>query len=517
MSKKNGDTQKGYVTLGGASRFDKFLHLIERIGNRLPDPFILFFYLTVILLIGTFVLSLFDAAVKHPTNGDTVAVKTLFSTEGIRFILSDTITNFTSFAPLGLVIVIMLGIGLAEQVGLLEVTMKQAILATPKKIITFAVFFIGIMANIASDAAFVVVPPLAALAFLAVNRHPMAGLAAGLAATGIGFTANLMVAGTDVLLSGIATEVAKGFDPNAHVSPLDNWYFMSVSTFVLATVGTIVSEKYLEPRLGTYKGKHAEEMNHHIISALEKKGMRNALIAIALYVLVIIVITFIPHSPFLNDDGTFLRSPLLNGIVPILFGLFLVAGITYGVTVKKITSTKDIPALMTAAVKDLSGYIVLVFMIAQFVAFFNWTNLSTWLAVHFADLLEMLSLTNMVAIILFVLLVALLSLFIISGSALWALVAPIFIPTFMALGYHPAFIQVAYRVGESSTNMMTPLNPYFAIILTFLQVYDKKAGLGTLISLMIPYTIAFLTVWIILLLIFGLFNLPIGPGIFMKM
>ena len=508
--------EQGYVSMGGNSRFDRFLHLVERVGNRLPDPFILFFYLTILLVIVTFFLSIYGDAVKHPTTGDPVAVKTLVSTEGIRYILSDMITNFTGFAPLGLVIVVMLGIGLSEKVGLLEVAMKQAILATPGRIITFAVFFIGILANVASDAAFVVVPPLAALAFLAVGRHPLAGLASGLAATGIGFSANIIIAGTDVLLSGIATEVAKGFNPDAHVSPVDNWFFMSVSTFVLATLGTIITEKYVEPRLGKYTGDHKDDMAH-VITALEKKGLRNACIAMAIYLIALLIALFIPNSPLLNDDGTFLRSPFLTGIVPLLFGLFLVAGITYGVTIQKIQSTKDVPKLMTEAVKDLSGYIVLVFMIAQFVAFFNWTNLSTWLAVHFSNILEFLNLTNIFAIILFVLLVACLSLFIISGSALWALVAPIFIPTFMALGYNPAFIQLAYRIGESSTNMVTPLNPYFAIILSFLHVYDKKAGIGTLMSLMIPYTVAFLIVWTLLLVIFALFNIPIGPGIYMKM
>ncbi|WP_348775035.1 AbgT family transporter [Psychrobacillus sp. NEAU-3TGS] len=493
------------------NRFSKFLSFIEKVGNKLPHPFILFFYLTVLLVILSWILSLFKAAVVHPNTQEMVAVKSIISAEGIQFILSDTLKNFTGFAPLGLVLTIMLGIGLAEKVGLLEMLMKRAILSTPKKIITFAVFFIGILGNVASDAAFVVIPPLAALVFLSVGRHPIAGLAVGLASTGIGFSANILIAGTDALLSGISTEISKGINPDVIVTPLDNWFFMSVSTFVLAALGTLITEKYVEPRLGVYKGE--QQSISKDISPLEKRGLRNSFISAIVFIAVIVAGMLIPNSPLLNEDGTILRSPFLSGIVPILFLFFLVVGITYGVSTKKIQSSADIPKLMTEAIGSLSGYIVLIFMIAQFVAYFNWSNIAIWLAVHSADLLTTLNMTNVFVIVLFVLLTAFLSLFIISGSALWSLVGPVFVPLFMVLGYHPAFIQLAYRIGESSTNMVTPLNPYFAIILSFMHVYDKKAGIGTLMSLMIPYTIAFLIVWTILMLVFALFGIPIGPGV----
>ncbi|MFJ5771855.1 AbgT family transporter [Psychrobacillus sp. NPDC093180] len=493
------------------NRFSKFLSFVEKVGNKLPHPFILFFYLTVLLVILSWILSLFKAAVVHPNTQEMVAVKSIISAEGIQFILSDTLKNFTGFAPLGLVLTIMLGIGLAEKVGLLEMLMKRAILSTPKKIITFAVFFIGILGNVASDAAFVVIPPLAALVFLSVGRHPIAGLAVGLASTGIGFSANILIAGTDALLSGISTEISKGINPDVIVTPLDNWFFMSVSTFVLAALGTLITEKYVEPRLGVYKGE--QQSISKDISPLEKRGLRNSFISAIVFIAVIVAGMLIPNSPLLNEDGTILRSPFLSGIVPILFLFFLVVGITYGVSTKKIQSSADIPKLMTEAIGSLSGYIVLIFMIAQFVAYFNWSNIAIWLAVHSADLLTTLNMTNVFVIVLFVLLTAFLSLFIISGSALWSLVGPVFVPLFMVLGYHPAFIQLAYRIGESSTNMVTPLNPYFAIILSFMHVYDKKAGIGTLMSLMIPYTIAFLIVWTILMLVFALFGIPIGPGV----
>lgn len=497
--------------INSENRFSRFLSFVEKVGNKLPHPFILFFYLTVLLVILSWILSLFKAAVVHPNTQETVAVKSILSYEGIQFILSDTLKNFTDFAPLGLVLTVMLGIGLAEKVGLLEMLMKRAILNTPRKIITFTVFFIGILGNIASDAAFVVIPPLAALVFLSVGRHPIAGLAVGLASTGIGFTANVLIAGTDALLSGISTEISQGINPDIIVTPLDNWFFMSVSTFVLAGLGTLITEKYVEPRLGAYTGEQQSLSNE--ISNLEKRGLRNSLIAAIIFVAVVVGAMLMPNSPLLNEDGTLLRSPFLSGIVPVLFLFFLVVGIVYGVSTKKIQSSADVPKLMTEAIGTLSGYIVLIFMIAQFVAYFNWSNIAIWLAVHCAAILTHLNMTNVFVIVLFVLLTAFLSLFIISGSALWSLVGPVFIPLFMVLGYHPAFIQLAYRIGESSTNMVTPLNPYFAIILSFMHVYDKKAGIGTLMSLMIPYTIGFLIIWIILMLVFALLGIPIGPGV----
>ncbi|WP_445326937.1 AbgT family transporter [Solibacillus sp. FSL R7-0682] len=491
--------------------FNKFLNVVEKIGNKLPHPFLLFLYLTLIVVFISFILGTMQATVLHPSTGEEVVVKNLLSQEGIRYILSNTLTNFTGFAPLGLVLTMMLGIGLSEKVGLFSALMTKAITKTPKRIVTFMVVFIGILGNVASDAAFVVIPPLAALVFLSLGRHPLAGLAAGLAGAGIGFTANILIAGTDALLSGISTEIAKSIDPNIVVTPLDNWFFMSASTFLLAFLGAVITDKFVEPRLGAYKGE--KKASNTELTSLENRALRNTGIAAVLYIGVIVGLMVMPNSPLLNDDGTILRSPFLSGIVPILFAFFLITGITYGVSVKKIQKPADVPNIMAEAIKDLSSYIVLIFMIGQFIGYFNWTNIATWMAVHLADFLIMINLTNVFAVVLFVLLVAILSLFIISGSALWSLVAPIFVPTFMVLGYHPAFIQLAYRVGESSTNMVTPLNTYFAIILGFMQVYNKKAGIGTLMSLMIPYTIVFLIAWIILMLVFVFFNIPIGPGV----
>jgi aminobenzoyl-glutamate transport protein len=493
--------------------FNRILSVIERVGNRLPHPFMLFVYLASAMIILSWFISLFDVKVVHPGSGEELAVKSLISAEGLQFILTSMLTNFTGFKPLGLVLTMMLGIGLAQKVGLLESAIKFTILKAHKSIVTYAVFFVGILGNVASDAAFVIIPPLAAVIFHSLGRHPIAGLAAGFASVGVGFTANIIIAGTDALLSGISTEVAKTIDPNVVVTPVDNWYFMSISVFVLTLAGGLITEKLIEPRLGKYEGKEVVKKDMQQDNPVERKALTKTLIAAFVYNGVVGVLLFIPNSPLRNPEGGIIPSPFLDGIIPIIFLFFVTLGVTYGVAVKKITSSSDVPKYMTESIKDMGAYIVLVFAIAQFIAFFNWSNLATWIAVNSAELLKDLNMTGLPVLIIFALLTAILSLFITSGSALWALEAPIFLPMLMLLNYHPAFVQIAYRIGDSSTNMLTPLNPYIAIVLAFMHEYDKKAGIGTLMALMIPYTIAYFVLWIIMLIIFGVFGIPIGPGV----
>ncbi|MFD1779012.1 AbgT family transporter [Fredinandcohnia salidurans] len=504
---QNNQNQKGYM---------RILNFIEVLGNKLPHPFMLFVYLAGFMILLSWVVSLFDVTVVHPGSGEELEIKSLVSGEGLQFMLTTMLDNFTGFKPLGLVLTMMLGIGLAQKVGLLESAIKQSIMKAHKSIITYAVFFVAIMGNIASDAAFVIIPPLAAVIFHTMGRHPIAGLAAGFAGAGIGFTANILIAGTDALLSGISTEVAKTIDPNVVVTPVDNWFFMSASVFVLTVVGVFVNDKIVEPRLGKYEGGSVSEASKEV-DPLEKKALRNTLIAALIYIGAIVTLIYIPNSPLTNEDGGLIPSPFLSGIIPIIFLFFVVVGITFGVTMKKIKTTSDVPKYMTEAITEMAPYIVLVFAIGQFIAYFNWSNLATWIAVNSAAFLSDANISGLAVIIGFVILTALLSLFVTSGSALWALEAPIFVPMMMLMNYHPAFVQVAYRIGESSTNMLTPLNPYIAIILAFMNEYDKKAGIGTLMALMIPYSIAFLAIWIVMLLVFGLFGIPIGPGIQMYM
>ncbi|MCP3027225.1 AbgT family transporter [Halobacillus sp. A5] len=489
----------------------RFLNGIERMGNKLPEPFMLFVYLAGFIILFSWVISLFGVSVEEPGTGEEIAIKSLVSGEGLEYILTSMLDNFTGFAPLGLVLAMMLGIGLADKVGLLETAIKSTILKAPKSLITYAVIFVGIMGNIASDAAFVIIPPLAAMVFYTIGRHPLAGLAAGFAGVGSGFTANFMITGTDALLAGISTEVMESLDSNITVTPVDNWYFMIASVIVLSITGALITEKIVEPRLGKYEGEGGNELEES--SALEMRGFRNAVITGIGFIIVLVIAIAWPGSALRSEEGGLVPSPFLDGIVPIILFFFIAIGLAYGITVKKIKSSRDISGFMGEAMKDMSGFIVLIFAAAQFIAYFDWSNIGTWVAVSGANALQALDMTGLPIVVGFSILTAFMNLLIFSGSAQWALEAPIFLQMFYYLDYHPAFIQAAYRIADSSTNIITPMNPYIIVVLAFMREYNKKAGLGTLISLMLPYSIIFFTVWVILLLVFAIFGIPFGPGI----
>ncbi|MCA1011919.1 AbgT family transporter [Halobacillus halophilus] len=490
----------------------RFLNFIERAGNKLPEPFMLFVYLAGFTILFSWVVSLFGVTVEEPGTGEEVAIQSLVSGDGLEYILTSMLDNFTGFAPLGLVLAMMLGIGLADKVGLLETAIKSTILKAPKSLITYAVIFVGILGNLASDAAFVIVPPLAAMVFYTIGRHPLAGLAAGFAGVGSGFTANIIIAGTDALLSGISTEVMESIGSDIVVTPVDNWYFMIVSVVILSITGALVTEKIIEPRLGKYEGKGSEN-ELEASTTLEKKGFKNAVISGLVFIAILIIAIAWPGSALRNEEGGIIPSPFLDGIVPIILFFFITIGITYGVTVKKIESTRDISGFMSEAMKDMSGFIVLIFAAAQFIAYFDWTNIGTWVAVSGANALEAMNMTGLPVVVGFSMLTALMNLLIFSGSAQWALEAPIFLQMFYLLDYHPAFIQAAYRIADSSTNIITPMNPYIIVVLAFMREYNKKAGLGTLISLMLPYSIIFFLIWVVLLIAFALLGIPFGPGV----
>lgn len=492
--------------------FQKILDVIERVGNKLPDPFALFVGLAVLMIFVSYIFSLFDASVNHPGTGEELPIRNLLSGEGLQFMITTMLENFTGFAPLGLVLAMMLGIGLAEKVGLLDYAIRKTILKSPPFLITYTVVFVGILGNLASDAAVVLIPPLGALVFYKIGRHPLAGLAAGFAGAGAGFTANLFVAGTDALLAGISTEAAAILDESVVVTPLDNWYFNIVSVFVLTFVGGLITTKIVEPRLGEYKGDAVEDENTEELPNA-KKGFFAALIAGVLYWAVVIGTILLPNSPLTNEEGGISPSPFLDGIVPIILVFFIIIGMAFGITVGKIRASKDVTYYMTESIKDMAGYIVLVFAIAQFIAYFTWSNLGTWLAVNGAEFLESVEFTGAGLIIGYVIFTGLLNFLITSGSAKWAIEAPIFVPLFMQLGYHPAFTQAAYRIADSSINIITPLFPYMVIILAFMQRYDKNASIGSYMALMIPYSLIFLATWIVMLMIFYFTGLPLGPGV----
>ncbi|SES28393.1 AbgT family transporter [Salisediminibacterium halotolerans] len=510
MGQKEGYTDKRGI-------FMKFLDVVEKVGNKLPHPFMIFVYLALGIIVFSWLISLFNVSVYHPGEEEQVAVRNMISVDGLEFMLSSMLTNFTGFAPLGLVLVMMFGIGLAQKVGLIETFMKRTILNAPKRLITFVIIGTGVIGNLASDAAFVIIPPLAAMVFYALGRHPLAGMAAGFAGVGAGFTANVIVAGTDALLSGISTEVARTIDSTANVTPVDNWFFMSASVIMLMIVGTIITERVVEPRLGTFDTKYADQdaVDQKVDepTALEIKGLKVAGIAGLLYV-ALVALTIVPENGILRgEEGTIVPSLFLDNIIPIILFFFLTVAISYGVTTNMIQQSSDVPEYMGGAMKDMSGFIVLIFAASQFIAYFDWSNIGIFIAVSGADILQNMQFTGLGVIVGFILLTGVLNLFIFSGSAQWALMAPIFIPMFMILDYNPAFVQLAYRIADSSTNIITPMNPYVPMVLAFMKKYDNRAGFGTLFSIMLPYAMVFLTLWIVMFVIWTLLGIPIGPGV----
>ena len=494
----------------------RFLDGVEWLGNKLPNPFILFVCLALLVIFFSWFVSLFGVTFEDPASGEPASIRSLISGDGIRFILTSMLTNFVEFPPLGLVLGIMLGIGLAQKVGLLETAMKKTILGVPRSMVTLAIIFAGICGNLASDAAFIIIPPLAALVFLTLGRHPLAGMAAGFAAVGAGFTANVFIAGTDALLSGISTEAANIVNDDLNVTPVANWYFMIASTLMLVGVGWFVTERIVEPRLGEYEGE-GQDRELEEITPEQNRGLRNALVAGVAYFALMAGLVALPNSPLRNEDGGLVPSPLLEGIVPIILLFFVTVAVAYGVTVGRITAPADVPRYMGEAIQDLAGFIVLIFAAAQFIAYFEWTNLGAWVAVNGAQLLESLNVTGVFGLLGFSVLTLFLNLLITSGSAQWALEAPIFVPLFLLLDINPAYTQLAFRIADSSTNIITPLNPYVPMVLAFMQDYNRRAGFGTLFSLMLPYTVLFYISWVVLFLVWTLLGLPIGPGEYLRL
>ncbi len=488
------------------------LDFIEFVGNKLPHPYILFLWLCLILAVISCVLASAGVSVINPVKGEEVAVKNLLSKDGITWLLTSLLSNFQNFSPLGLVLAMQMAIGFSERVGLLNTAMRKAILGVPMWALTATVLFLGINGSIASEASIVVVPSLAAAAFAAVGMHPIAGLLAGYAATNAGFTACLIPAGTDVLLSGVTDATAKVMDPNYVVNPTCNWYFMIVSTFMLTAVGVWTNKVFIVPRLGKYTGPEAEEEGG--VSEAEGKGLRAAGIFSILYVLLFAVLTIPSNGMMRGEDGSILNGTLIKGLVPILIIYFILVGVVYGKAAGTLKKADEIPQFMAESLNGLTGYIVLVFVIAQFISMFSYTNLGMVIAVNSSEILKAAGFTGIPMIIFFILLCCIVNLFMTSGSAKWYIFAPILVPMLMNLGYTPEFAQVIYRIGDSCTNAVTPIYPYIPIALGMAKKYDKDFGMGSLIAMMLPYAITFLVSWILLMIVWVVFKLPLGPGAF---
>jgi len=492
--------------------FQRMLNWTERVGNALPHPATLFALFALAALIFSAIGYGLGWEVIHPGTKEIIKPVNLLSVEGIHRILLEMVDNFTGFAPLGIVMVAMLGIGIAEQSGLISAFIRLMVLNSPKHLLTFVVVLAGIMSNVASDVGYVLLIPLAGVIFLAVGRHPVAGMAAAFAGVSGGFSANLVLGTVDPLLAGLSTEAAQILDPAYEVNPTANYFFMVASTFVIAFTGTFITEKLVEPRLGKYKDQGLEnDDSFDKLSKKEKKGLLMALLTL-IGIIIITLIGLIPEDGyFRGSDGGILRSPLIRGVVAMLFITAGSMGIAYGFTTGAFKNDADIIKGMSNSMRSLATYYVLVFFAAQFVAYFKWSNLGIILAVKGANFLMSADIGLIPMMILFILFAASINMLMGSASAKWAILAPIFIPMFMIMGYSPELSQVVYRIGDSVTNVISPMMSFFALIIAFIQKYDPKAGIGTIIATMVPYSIAFLILWILLLVVWLLLGIPLGP------
>ena len=525
-----------------AGWFARFLRVVEWLGNLLPHPVTLFAIFAALVLLASGVAEYFELAVADPrppgsagrSPDGTIRAISLLDGAGLRRIVENLVTNFTSFAPLGTVLVALLGVGVAERSGLIHAVVRGIILGAmavrpnvpvigrllePRVLVTTALVFAGIISNTASELGYVVLIPLGAVVFLSMGRHPLAGLAAAFAAVSGGYSANLLIGTLDPLLAGITEEAARLIAPDYVVVATANYYFMFVSTFLITGLGVFITLRVVEPLLGPYDPAIASEdlsddAAMEPLTALERRGILMAAISVAILAAVL-MLTIVPENGVLRnpDTGDALNSPFFRGIVTFIFVGFVIPGIVYGRVTGSMRSDREIVDGMAQAMSTLGLYIVIVFFAAQFVAFFGWTNLGQIVAVVGADFLERVGLTGPSVFAGFIAASAFVNLMLGSASAQWAVTAPIFVPMLMLTGYSPEVIQAAYRIGDSVTNIITPMMSYFGLILAFATRYDRNLGIGTIVSMMIPYSLAFTLGWTVLfyLWVFGL-GLPVGPG-----
>lgn len=505
---------------------NRLLTTLEWLGNALPHPVVLFVILIAVILIGSAVGSYFGLSVADPrpegaagrAPDGIIHVVNLLDADGIRKILSHVVSNFTGFTPLGTVLVAMLGVGIADAAGVFSAGMRLIVLKAPLRFTTPAVVFAGVMSNTAGELGYVVLIPLSAVIFHSIGRNPLAGLAASFAGVSGGYSANLLLGTVDPLLSGITQEAARIIDPSYIVGAEANWYFMAFSTFLVTLLGWYVTDRIVEPQLGPYQSEDLESDDSAIMSAevtpLEKKGLIWA--GVSFVILAIIVASMvIPADGILRNQetGAIANSPFFRSIVIFIFIFFAVPGIVYGILVKKFTSDKDVINSMASSMSSMGLYLVIVFFAAQFIAFFGWTNLGQILVVHGANFITSIEINSMLLFIGFILICAFINIMMSSASAQWAVTAPIFVPMLMLAGYAPETIQAAYRIGDSATNIITPMMSYFGLVVAMAIKYKKDTGIGTILSMMVPYSVVFLIGWMVVFCIWVfVLGIPVGPG-----
>jgi aminobenzoyl-glutamate transport protein len=489
---------------------ERVLGFIERAGNRLPNPATLFFLFAAAVVGISAVAERVNLSAVHPVSGDTISAISLLNVRGLHRILTTTVSNFTGFAPLGTVLVAMLGIAVAEGAGLVSAALRVVLIRRPPWLLTASVILAGLLAHVGGDVGFVLVIPLAGVAFQAAGRSPLAGLAAAFAGVSGGFSANVLIGTLDPLLAGLTESAARIIDPTYSVNALCNYYFMASSALLIVAVGTWVTERITLPRFPAPSGAVEAEGK---LSASERRGLKAAALALLAFGAILLAGT-LPADGFLRDPntGSLIQSPLISGIVTVIFAGGVIAGLAYGVAAGTIKNDEEVVGAMSRAMATMGPYLVMAFFASQFIAYFNATNLGLIAAIRGAALLKASGLGGMSVMLLLIALSAGINILIASSSAKWAIMAPVFVPMLMLLGHSPELVQATYRIGDSFANVVTPLMPYFPLIVSYYRKYAPEAGVGTVIASMVPYSVGFAVVWTVWLLIWMALGLPLGPG-----
>ena len=500
-----------------------FLAAVERVGNMVPHPAIIFFLLIGIVIVFSVIFGLLGTTVTYQAYSEAAgeiatqktAVRSLLAPDGIRFMLTSPVANFLGFTGVGVLLVAMIGVGLAEELGLIATLVRRLVAIAPKGIFTFMIVIIGVLSSIAADAGYLVLVPLAAAAFHSMGRHPLAGLAAGFSGVAAVFLVNVFVTPTDALLVEVTNDAVRTVNPAAQITVVGNLYFMIASSILMGIICTVLTERFVEPRLGSYTGGVPVEATEEL-SGSEQRGLKYTGRALLGFVFVIGLLTAppLPWGILRNQytGGIMAGSPFMSGLIILISLMFLVLGYAYGKGAGTIANPTAAIGLVVKTWSNLAGMIFLLFVIANFIAFFNYTNLATVMAVNLADYLQTAPIGASGYIVIFVILVAIIDIVLAGALGKWAILAPVFIPVFMRLGGDPNLVLAAYRVGDSPVNAITPLNVYLAVMVGFAQKYQKDAGIGTVVALMLPYTITLLIVWTLLLVAWNALGIPLGPA-----
>ncbi|GHH77095.1 p-aminobenzoyl-glutamate transporter [Streptomyces sulfonofaciens] len=551
---------EGTATAAGSRALDlgrlgRFFSVVERAGGRIPHPFLLFLYLLIVLAVASAVLSHLDATARVPGADGALPVRSVLSVAGVQHLLSTFVTNFIGYPPLGVVLAMLLGVGVAERAGFLNAVVSAVLARVPRGLMPYAVTYVAAQGHVMGDASMVILPPLAALAFRAVGRHPIAGMLGSFASTTVGYASGVLIGALDANLSAITASVAPhGFGITTSV--VMNYFFQAVSGLVLPLLTGFLLVRWVEPSLPPYRpardgdGAAAERTEHggaasggapshgagpdragpdgagpdragpggaapagQAITAEQRRGLRCAVLALTAFLVLVLACWLIPSGPLRGPGGGLVQSPFFDGIVTLVMLAFLVCGIAYGVPAGTIRAAGDVPRLMAEALQGMLGYIVIAFTAGQFIAMFTWSHVGEFLAVQGAGVLRTAHLTGFPALLVAMAFSGLLSLVVFSGSSLWTVLAPVLVPVFAGLGYHPAVVQAAYRVGDSVTHPVSPLNPYVYMLELSARTYDRHFTLGMVFARLSLFVVPVAVLWVALFAVFYFAGIPFGPGV----